>query len=58
METDGTKSLRGLELMRSELKMEELVTVSVGRIHNYVVENWPSEDRADAAGLRDLVVGR
>lgn len=58
METDGTKSLRGLELMRSELKMEELVAVSVGRIHNYVVENWPGEDRADAAGLRDLVVGR
>lgn len=58
METDGTKSLRGLELRRSELKVEGLVFVFVRKVHIYVVERWHSEDRADAAGLRDLVVGR
>ena len=52
------KSLRGLEPMRPELKMKELVFVFGGRVHTCVVKRWHSEDRAHAGGLRDLMVGR
>lgn len=58
MGTDLTKFWKRLKLIRSEVKVEELVFAFIGRIPTYVVQKCHSEDRADAGGLRDLIVGR